>query len=301
MTDAAAVLLAYPGYESLTEALSAQLGWPNARLTVHHFPDGETLVSVPPDLAGACVVLVAGLDQPDQKAWALLFAADALRDTGVRRIGLLAPYLGYMRQDTRFHPGEAITSRTFADVMSTRFDFLLTVDPHLHRYASLSEIYRNQAVHVSAMSAMADWLRREVVKPVLIGPDSESEQWIAAVAAQIGAPFTVLRKERHGDKSVVITPPELAQYRDHTPVILDDILSTARTMAVVVGQLRETGMPPPVCVAVHALLVGDALDVLMAAGPARVVTCNTVAHATNGIDISPVLAAALPALAGQPA
>jgi ribose-phosphate pyrophosphokinase len=81
----------------------------------------------------------------------LLFAADTARDLGARRIGLVAPYLAYMRQDIRFHAGEAVTSRTFAAILSRHLDWLVTVDPHLHRYHELSEIYRipTQVVHAA--------------------------------------------------------------------------------------------------------------------------------------------------------
>ena len=49
------------------------------------------------------------------------------------RIGLVAPYLGYMRQDKRFQPGEAITSNVYAKHLSVSMDWMATIDPHLHR------------------------------------------------------------------------------------------------------------------------------------------------------------------------
>jgi ribose-phosphate pyrophosphokinase len=78
----------------------------------------------------------------------------------------------------------------------------------------------------------------------------------------------------------------------HTPVLLDDIASSGHTMAAAIGQLREHGAAAPVCIVVHALFAGDALAVLERAGPARVVSCNTIVHATNAVDISKPLAQA---------
>src|SRR5690606_29301909 len=113
----------------------------HAPLHAHTFPDGETLVRVDAPVAGRPVAIVARLDHPDAKTLALLFAADAVRELGAAGVGLVAPYLPYMRQDHRFHPGEAITSRSYARLLSRSFDFLVTVDPHLHRWHSLAEIY----------------------------------------------------------------------------------------------------------------------------------------------------------------
>jgi ribose-phosphate pyrophosphokinase len=49
-------------------------------------------------------------------------------------------------------------------------------------------------------------------------------------------------------------------------------------------------MPPAVCVGVHGIFSGGAYEGLLAAGAARVVTTNTVLHASNGIDVLPLVA-----------
>ena len=106
------------------------MGAQRAALQLHRFPDGESLVRLDADVTGRTVVIVASLAQPDAKALPLLFAADAARDLGATRVLLAAPYLAYLRQDRRFNTGEAITSRTFAALVSTVFDGIVTVDPH---------------------------------------------------------------------------------------------------------------------------------------------------------------------------
>lgn len=42
---------------------------------------------------------------------------------------------------------------------------------------------------------------------------------------------------------------------------------------------------PPLCVGVHAVLAPDALRALQEAGAGRVVTCNTLPHESNAIDV----------------
>ncbi|MFZ5932450.1 MAG: hypothetical protein ACOY15_14725 [Pseudomonadota bacterium] len=72
------------------------------------------------------------------------------RSWGARSVGLICPYLAYMRQDTRFKPGEGITSTYFANALGRHFDWLVTVDPHLHRHKSLPEIYTMPAAAAHA-------------------------------------------------------------------------------------------------------------------------------------------------------
>lgn len=287
------LLLAMPGAEPLAEAIAGRLHCAANAVEVHRFPDGETVVRLRTAVEGRRVVLAAHLDHPDEKSLALLFAADAARELGATEVGLVAPYLPYMRQDHRFRPGEAVTSRTYARILSGTFDFLLTVDPHLHRWPSLDAIYTIRSQVVPAAPAIAEWLRREVPQAILVGPDSESEQWVADVAARMGAPYVVMTKERRGDRDVQVSLPAGAQAQGRSPVLLDDIVSTGGTIASAGQVLRAAGWGQPLCVVVHALVDAAGLDMLHRAGIGRVVSCDTVPHATNAIPVAGLLADAL--------
>ena len=282
-----------PGDEAFAEGLARALRAERATLQLHRFPDGESLVRLDADVTGRTVVLMASLAQPDAKALPLLFAADAARDLGATRVLLAAPYLAYLRQDRRFNTGEAITSRTFAALVSTVFDGVVTVDPHLHRYHSLGEIYRMPTRAVQSAPVIAAWVAANVERPVVIGPDAESEQWVQEVARGADAPFTVLQKIRRGDKDVEVSLPDTSALAGRQPVLIDDIVSSARTMIQAIASVRRVGLPPPVCIGVHALFAADAYDALLAAGPQRVLTCDTVPHASNGISVVEPLAAAV--------
>jgi ribose-phosphate pyrophosphokinase len=286
-------LLALPGAENLAQTLAALLHCPASMLEVHRFPDGEGLVRLRTGVEGNRVLLAAHLDHPDDRTLPLLFAADAARDLGAAEVGLVAPYLPYMRQDDRFKPGEAITSRTYARILSGAVDFLVTVDPHLHRLGSLDQIYTVRTKVVAAAPAIAEWLAREVPRPFLVGPDSESEQWVADVARRMGAPYVVMTKERRGDRDVQVRMPPGANCAGRVPVLLDDIASSGHTLASAARVVREAGWGQPLCIAVHALLDQNGMDVLHRAGIPRVVSCDTVPHATNAIALGPLLAEGL--------
>lgn len=284
------MVLAAPGAQRCASSLAAELDARLGSLESRRFPDGETYLRLHDDPSEHDVVVVASLREPDPQALGLLFLAATAREIGARRVGLVAAYLPYMRQDRRFHAGEAVTSRLFARFVSQTFDWVVTVDPHLHRIASLAEIYPIPAVAVASAPAIARWVAASIPQPVIVGPDSESQQWAADVASRVGCPAIVLHKMRLGDRRVQITVPEAAAHAGKTPVLIDDIISSARTMAVAAVRVREAFGRSPVCVGVHAVFAPDALQVLQAAGAERIVTCNTLAHETNAIDVLPELA-----------
>jgi ribose-phosphate pyrophosphokinase len=293
------IVAALPGAEALAAALRAGLGGDDGQLLLHRFPDGETCPQWGASLAGRDVVLAAALERPDDKIMALYLSACVARELGARSVGLVAPYLPYMRQDAAFAPGQGVTSRYFARLLGSCCDWLATVDPHLHRYGSLSELYGIATEVVPAAPLMARWIAGNVLRPVLVGPDQESGQWVAQVAAAVGCPYTVLSKVRTGDREVAVSVPQLAELAGGTPVLVDDIVSTARTMMAALAQLKAGGFAAPVCVGVHALFAGSAYAELLAAGAARVVTCDTVRHASNRIALGAPLAAAAARLLAQ--
>jgi ribose-phosphate pyrophosphokinase len=175
-------------------------------------------------------------------------------------------------------------------VLSATVDFLVTVDPHLHIMASLYQIYTVRSKVVAAAPAIAQWLVREVPQPLLVGPDSESEQWVADVAGRLDVPYVIMTKERRGDRDVQVRMPPGARCEGRVPVLLDDIASSGHTLATAAEVVRDAGWGQPLCIAVHALLDQAGLDLLHRAGARRIVSCDTIPHPTNAIALGPWLA-----------
>lgn len=284
-------VLAFPADVALAAPLARALGARLAMVDWHRFPDGESLVALPPDLQGEDVALVASLHEPDRLALPLWFAAHTAREFGARSVGLVAPYLAYMRQDRRFQAGQAVSAPLFARFLEAAIDWLVTVDPHLHRIERLQSLYRIPVEHVAAASLVAAWIADNVRGGVLIGPDAESAQWTASIAVQAGLPYQVLTKTRRGDRDVEVSLPDAASLAGRTPVIVDDIIASGHTLLETVAHLARMGLPPPVVIAIHPVFAGDAYARLQGAGVARIVSTNTIAHPSNAIDLSASLAA----------
>lgn len=293
------VLLPFPDDLSLAADVAGRIGARVGRLEWRHFPDGESLIAIDEDIAGADVILFASLNDPDRKALPLRFAARTAREFGARRVGLVAPYLAYMRQDTRFHAGEAVSANAFAEFLDESVDWLVTVDPHLHRISALGTVFRMPSTVVTAMPQLAKWIHREVVRPVLIGPDSESAQWVAGVAQAADAPYDVLRKIRRGDRDVEVSLPDIERFHGCTPVLVDDIASTGRTLVAALEHLRRLQWPPAVCVVIHPIFAGDAWEALRRAGAERVVSTDSIAHSSNAISLAEPIATAVAAHLAQ--
>jgi len=285
-------LLAFADYEHQSRALAEALATTCELVDVHRFPDGESRLRLPPSLSGA-VIICRSLDQPNGKLVELMLAARGARTLGATHVTLVAPYLCYMRQDKAFVPGDVVSQQIVGQFLADCFDTVITVDPHLHRVATLSEaVPAERAVALSAAPAMGAFLAARSERPLLVGPDQESVQWVRTVAERAGLDFVVASKTRRGDRSVEVVIPA-SEYRDRPVVLVDDLASTGRTLAEAARSLIGAGATRVDALVTHALFVGDALAVMHDAGIGEVWSSDSVTHPTNAFPLARTLADAI--------
>lgn len=286
------MILGFSDYEAQGRRLAQCLGQPFELADIHRFPDGESKLTLPPELPPE-VIVCRSLDQPNDKLVELLLAAETARGMGVERLTLVAPYLCYMRQDIAFHPGEAVSQRIIGRFLAGLFDAVVTVDPHLHRIQYLEQaIPDTQAVTLTAAPAMSRFLASHATRPLLLGPDGESEQWVRTIAEEAGLEFGVATKERFGDREVQTHLPEL-DYAGREVVLIDDMASTGRTLASVAQQLKARGASPVHCLVTHALFGAEVTALLHQAGIEQIWSSDSIQHPSNTIHLAEMLAEAV--------
>ena len=286
------VILTFNDYLKPAQALGIELGMPCSVVSTHRFPDNELLLRLPGPVA-AHTLLYRSLDDPDRKLIELIWAAEAARDAGARRLSLIVPYLCYMRQDKAFHPGEAVSQRILARLLGSYFDDLVTVDPHLHRVQSLAQVFpQTRTVTLSATAEIASYLAQHTSDPVIVGPDEESRQWVEAIAGSYGFDFLVATKQRHGDREVAIQLPEF-DCHGRNMVIVDDMVSTGHTVAQIARLLQSAGAGSIRLAVTHALFCQGAETLIRSAGVVDLWSADTLVHASNRFAMTGLLAAAV--------
>jgi len=290
------MILAFPDYLIQAQRLAARLDVPLAEVCLHHFPDGESLIRLPPSLPEH-VTVCRSLNQPNDKLIELLLCATTARELGAKRLTLVAPYLSYMRQDIANQPGEAVSQRIVGKLLAELFDDVLTVDPHLHRISSLAQaIPIRNAISLTAADQIGIFLKQQFKHALLLGPDRESEQWVKAIASNIGFDYAIADKNRLGDKQVEMTLPD-RDFSNQPVVIVDDMASTGRTLAKAAGLLQARGCRDICVVVTHALFCGDAYTHLLDAGVKTIWSTDSIGHPSSCIKLDSLLADAIKAIA----
>jgi ribose-phosphate pyrophosphokinase len=288
------VIQSLPSGAGDTGRLAARFGLGFHEIGLHRFPDGELRVTVGP--AAPTTIIYAPLDRPNDKLIALLLATEALRRAGATRLVLLAPYLCYMRQDTAFHEGEAISQRAVGRLIATIVDRVITVDAHLHRTQDIGAVFPGiEAENLSAMPAIARALLASGIDPstVVAGPDAESRPWVSDLAGRLGLANTVATKIRHDDRSVEIDFAQASSIAGRPALLVDDIVSSGGTLIAAARALTAAGATAIDAVITHALFPPELAREFANAGIRSIRSTTSVPHPTNAIPLDDIFVEAL--------
>lgn len=286
------ILIGFPEGAALAGNLAARTGLPLHQVSLHRFPDGESLVRL--EAAPERAVIVRSLDQPNAKLVELQFLAGALRERGAKELTLVAPYLAYMRQDMEFRPGEVVSQRIMGRWLGGLFDRIITVDPHLHRIHHLGEVFPGgRSAALTAGPLLGAWAKTQGAADqgwVILGPDEESDHLVEGAARAAGVQGIVGLKVRRGDHDVSVGLAEGTDLTGRTVLFVDDIISSGGTLIDAAKVAYAHGAARVLAATVHAVFPMERLEAFKAAGIDRVVSADGIPHPTNAVGLSDLIA-----------
>jgi ribose-phosphate pyrophosphokinase len=180
----------------------------------------------------------------------LVLILDACRRGGAARVTAVVPYFGYARHD-RSGTGGALGARVMASMISAAVDHVMVVDPHS---AALEGMMSVPLTMISAVPALATALRPLLPDAaVIVAPDLGAAKLAQRFSEQLGLPNAVVHKTRVSGTDVRVDAV-IGDVRGRTPVIVDDMISTAGTVVAAFHALRAAGAADSVTViATHGL------------------------------------------------
>ena len=263
------LICASPHDAQLAQELSDLTGFPLAEIDRKHFSDGELYQRVSTPLAHRAVILV-GTTHDDASTLQLYDLACALVRYGARALAWLIPYFGHQTMERAVQPGEVVTAKTRARLVSTVptapfgnhvvcLDLHAPGIPHYFGdHVTATHLYAKDLV----FAAVRD-LTDDLDHVVLASPDAGRAKWVESLAHDLGVDVAIALKRRVGDGDTRLTAVS-ASVRDRDVVIYDDMIRTGSTLRTAAQAFRDAGARRVFAVATHLVFPGDALAQLRA-------------------------------------
>ena len=272
----------------LGKAIAKYVGVPLSDLQISSFADGETMVRVNSDVRGADVFVIQSTCPPvNDNLTQLLIIIDCLVRASAHRVTAVIPYFGYARQDRKDAGRVPITAKLVANLITVAGAHrVLTVDLHA---AQLQGFFDIPLDHLFASPVLCDYFRKQGIQDlVVVSPDVGGIKMARAYGKALNAGLAVVDKRRV-NSSEVETGYVIGDVDGKNVLLIDDMISTAGTIAEAAKVLKEHGAQDIYVGATHPVLCGPAHERLSQAPIKEVVVTDTIPVAkewrNNGVKV----------------
>ncbi len=267
-------LFAGSSHTKLANEICEELACSLGRASLSLFPDGELAVEIQEDVGGKTVFLLQTIAiNPNQYLMEMLVMIDALKRASAKKIIAITPYLGYCRQDRKNKPGEPITAKLVANILSIAgVDHLITFDLHADQVEGFFEIPVDH-LHCQEL------LSREAMKllgenTVILAPDVGSLKIAEKMSKYLGIEIAFMKKERKNPFEVSVSL--IGDVKGKNVLIADDMCSTGGTLVAAANLCRTLQAERIIGMVTHGLFVGSALEKITSSSLEAMFTTNTI-------------------------
>ena len=267
----------------LARRISDYLGLPLGSCEISPFPDGELLVRIDEDVRGRDVFVVQPTCSPvNDTLMELLIWLDCARRASAERITAVIPYFGYARQDRKDVGRVPITAKLAANLITKAgADRVLTMDLHAAQIQGFFDIPADNLQAEPVLSKFFSHL--DVEDFVLVSPDVGNTKCARVYADRLGGELAIIGKRRVSGRDVE-TGRIIGEVKGKTVLMMDDMISTAGTVAKAAELCRDEGADKVFVGATHGVLCGPALERLRDAPIDEVVVTDTIPVSREKID-----------------
>lgn len=294
------VIIGGSSSQDLAAKVAGEVDEKLCHVEIKKFPDGERYLRVKDSLDEE-VTLIQSTGYPqDENLMELLFLISNLKDLGVKKVRVVAPYMGYARQEKRFKSGEVVSAKIVASlIQAAGADEFMTFNIHEKCVLDFFDI---PAKSISAMPAIAEYIRGKTdEKPLIVAPDKGAYPFAQEIANILDCDCTYLSKVRLGPDKVETRIVDVRcdgesegvnvdAVKGKKAFIIDDIIATGGTIVNAINILKDYGAKSVDVCCVHPILVNGATIRIYAAGADSLISTNSLSSDTSRVSLAKLIA-----------
>lgn len=264
------------------QSLATALHLPLVKRTISRFPDGETKILLHDKVRGKDAILIQTINHPaNDNLLELCLIANALRNNGVKKLILLAPYIAYMRQDySALKPGAPHSAQVVANIVnSLQVDCLITIDLHSSRS---TELFTCLVDNLSSQAIFQqDLLNKALKNPIIVAPDIGGIERATKFAKLLNIDLATIQKIRSANDITTLNIIGTVQNRDC--IVLDDIIDSASTICNAAKILKIYGAKRIFAYATHGIFSAGAIQNIAKSNLEETVITDTIKLINNSL------------------
>ena len=259
----------------LAQEIADHLGVELSACSVSKFADGEVNISIDETVRGCSVFVVQPTNNPvNENYMELLVMIDALKRASAKEINVIMPYYGYSRQDRKAAPRQPISAKLMADLLQVAgADRMMCLDLHAAQIQGFFDIPIDNFL---ALPVLAEYfVEKKLEDIVVVSPDHGGTTRARKLAEVLDAPLAIVDKRRPKPNQAEVMNL-IGDVEGKNCIIIDDMVDTAGTLAIVVKVLKERGAKAVYACCSHGLLSGTACEKLDATPLEELIITNSV-------------------------
>lgn len=272
-------LIAGSSNRPFAELLGEKLGIPLVSTEISAFANGEKRVRITEHIAGEDVVLVQSFSNPvNETIIEFLLLADAAERLGAKNIHVIIPWMGYSQQDKTFLPGEPISAKVVANLVSTSFvRRVYLLDLHSN---SIPGFFSTPTAHLSASELFAEHVQEhfDSSEIVVASPDFGGLKRARQFAETLHVPLVNIDKHRDLETGHVTALGIHGSVSDKKVILFDDVIMSGQTVKETSDILKKNGAQQTHFYSTHGIFTNNAKQMLQESSIDSVVITNSIAH-----------------------
>ncbi len=244
------------------------------KLVIEKFSDGEILPRFTDSIRDEDVFFIQSTDTSDAIVETLL-VCDAAKRAGAKSFTLVAPYMGYSRQDKTDHIRSSIGSKMLADILDkVGVSRLFTIDLHA---SSIQGFYNTTVIHLNATRIFVKYVKSLGLSDMVIcSPDQGAVKRNRDFAVSFPDSTLAVINKRRVKPNEVHSMELIGDVAGKNVILVDDMADTLGTLKKASELLHESGAKSIYALATHGILSGNALDNLSKSRLTELVVTDTI-------------------------
>jgi ribose-phosphate pyrophosphokinase len=271
------ILFTLDSYRYLGDQLVREQGFAAGEIEQRQFPDGERYRRLVTPIAGKSVILLGGTID-DASTLELFDLGCAAVKNGAAALTLAIPYFGYSTMERAVNPGEVVTAKCRARLLSAipiapNGNRVLLLDLHSEGIPHYFE-GGVRPVHLYGKPVITALIRKLGGTDIVLAcTDAGRAKWVQSLANDLGISAAFIFKRRLDGSRTEVSAVS-AQVEGRTVVIYDDMIRTGGSLLNAGRAYRDAGARRLVAICTHGIFPGDALARIKASGLFDHIACT---------------------------